>query len=120
MAELEGVTVGIHPETTETEGPKVEGTKTTTKKMKGPPEILYSINSKYGKIPVYKTEEEPCKLKGDETLEQLLPKHLEMMWPRFDEHGVMVYIKYGIMKQVKCLLFGHCSECGQERKVLAC
>ena len=63
MAELEGVTVGIHPETTEEESPKEEGTKTTAKKKKGPPEVLYSINSKYGKIPVYKTEEEPCKLK---------------------------------------------------------
>ena len=68
MAELEGVTVGIHPETTEKESPKVEGMKTTTKKTKGPPEILYSINSKYGKIPVYKTEEEPRKLNGDKTL----------------------------------------------------
>ena len=56
MAELEGVTEGIHPETEEKETPQVEEVKKASGKKK-PPEVLYSINSKYGKIPVYKAEQ---------------------------------------------------------------
>ena len=53
MAELEGVTEGIHPETGEKEIPKAE-VKNEVPVEKKPPEVLYSINTKYGRMPVYK------------------------------------------------------------------
>ncbi len=53
VAELEGVTEGINPETDEKEFPKAQEMNDVTVE-KRPPEVLYSINSIYGRIPVYK------------------------------------------------------------------